>query len=149
MGGEKADSPFRNPKALPFISSSCLERSSNQAHALSYSGHGPYLTSVRKDASSHLVVSFIWLKSPSQIRGIKPESPCSGKEERHSRHSKWKQPMAESVICQSGFRLKGPACQPQAYHCRAPDTPFTPLGLLPSLWNEKIELSNFYTLGLE
>lgn len=58
--------------------SGCLKASSSQTHR--HSGHGPYLTSVRKEASSHLVVSLIRLKSPSHIRGIKPESPCSGKE---------------------------------------------------------------------
>lgn len=34
-----------------------------------------YLTSVRNEAAFLLVFSFIWLNSPSQIRGIKPASP--------------------------------------------------------------------------
>lgn len=36
-----------------------------------------YLTSVRKDASFRFVFSLILLNNPSQIRGIKPASPCN------------------------------------------------------------------------
>lgn len=71
----EADSPFTTQRCYPFL---MPKGKYSQAHT--HSGHRPYLTSVRKDASSHLVVSLIRLKSPSHIRGISPESPCSGKE---------------------------------------------------------------------
>jgi hypothetical protein len=98
-------------KYRPSPVSKCKARSLGPKWAHTLSDYRPYLTSVRKDASSHLVVSFILLKSPSQIRGIKPESPCNGKKECHCCHVKWNQLTTEFGFFWSRLRLKGPACQ--------------------------------------
>lgn len=114
---------------------------------LSFAGHGPYLTSVRKEASSHLVVSLIWLKSPSQIRGIKPESPCNGKEERQQLSLEIK--ATGDAICSFGVDTdsRGLHNHPRSTSRGPRHTIYpTPPGLLPTLWNESIELSNFHML---
>lgn len=126
-----------------------------------HSGHEPYLTSVRKDASSHLVVSLILLKSPSHIRGIKPESPCSGKGEGQQLSLDTK--ATESCLCflnmsclwwlnmcrlLKGTQTQGSACHPKPTTQGPSYTIPLPPELLPTLWNKRNELSNFYALRL-